>query len=250
MSTHWYYILVNLGCFIVPFIFSFHPKLLFYKQWKAFLAGIAVMMLVFIPWDIFFTENGIWGFNTKYTSGIFIGNLPLEEWLFFICIPYAYTFTYHCIKVLVRQVPLSQLFHILAWISALGSLAIAVLHYQKWYTFTAHLFCGLFLLAHLLVLKSNYLSRFMLVFVIIFLPFIISNGILTGIDFWNYDFINTSPEGIREKIVWYDNSHNLGLRLFTMPADDVAYGLTMLLVTATVFEKVSNTKNLPVGRPL
>ena len=85
----------------------------------------------------------------------------------------------------------------------------------------------------------------MLVFLIIFVPFIISNGILTGIDFWNYEFINTNPEAIKEKIVWYNNSHNLGLRLFTMPVDDIAYGLTMLLLTVTVFEKFTETKNLP-----
>ena len=245
MSTHWYYILVNLGCFIVPFLFSFHPKLLFYRQWKAFLLGTISMMAIFIPWDVFFTAQGIWGFNTMYTSGIFIGNLPLEEWLFFICIPYACTFTYQCIKVLVSEVPASRFFQGLAWLFAIGSLVIAAAFYGRWYTFTAHLLCGLFLLLHLLVFKSNYLSRFMFVFVMILLPFIVSNGILTGVDFWNYEFINTNPEAIREKIVWYDNSHNLGLRLYTMPADDIAYGLTMLLVTVTVFEKFTKTKNLP-----
>ena len=45
-------------------------------------------MGVFIPWDIIFTINEIWGFNPDYLKGAKILSLPYEEWLFFICIPY------------------------------------------------------------------------------------------------------------------------------------------------------------------
>jgi lycopene cyclase domain-containing protein len=238
MSTHWYYILVNLGCLIVPLIFSFHPKLQFYKQWKAFSIATVVMMLVFIPWDIYFTSRGIWGFNPKYVSGLFLLNLPVEEWLFFICIPFACTYTWHCIKVLVDKVPFPSFFKSTAWAFAVISLVVAAVFTGRWYTFTAHLVCGLFLLYHLLILKSSYLSRFMFVFTLILIPFIITNGILTGIRFWEYDFVNLQPNNVTEKIVWYDNSHNLGVRIFSMPLDDVAYGLTMLLLVITVYEKL------------
>ncbi|KOS06567.1 hypothetical protein AM493_11380 [Flavobacterium akiainvivens] len=250
MSTHWYYILVNLACFMVPFIFSFHPKLKFYLKWKAFVIGALAMMAVFIPWDVYFTSQGIWGFNTKYTSGLFIGNLPVEEWFFFICIPYACLFTYHCIGVLVKKVPFAAVCKALAWIFAIASILIAGLNMGKWYAFTAHLFCGVFLLLHLLWLKSSYLPRFIFVFILILPPFLASNGVLTGVDFWNYPFINTNPEGIAEKIVWYNNNHNLGLRLFTMPADDLAYGLTMLLLCVTVFEWLNKKENPDVTQGL
>ena len=238
MSTHWYYIFVNLGCLIVPLIFSFHPKLLFYKNWKAFGVAAVIMMLIFIPWDMYFTSQGIWGFNPKYVSGLFLFNLPVEEWLFFICIPFACTYTWHCIKVLVNKVPFPAFFKSMAWASAVISLVVAAVFTDRWYTFTAHMVCGLFLLYHLLILKSNYISRFMFVFTLILIPFIITNGILTGIKFWEYDFINLQPNEEAEKIVWYYNSHNLGIRIFSMPLDDVAYGLTMLLLVTTVYEKL------------
>jgi lycopene cyclase domain-containing protein len=238
MSTHWYYILVNLGCLIVPLIFSFHPKLQFYKQWKAFGVATIIMMAIFIPWDMYFTSQGIWGFNSKYVSGLFLLNLPVEEWLFFICIPFACTYTWHCIKVLVDKVPFPAFFKSMAWAFAVISLVVAAAFMGRWYTFTAHLVCGLFLLYHLLILKSYYISRFMFVFTLILIPFIITNGILTGIRFWEYDFVNLQPNNITEKIVWYDNSHNLGVRIFSMPLDDVAYGLTMLLLVITVYEKL------------
>ena len=78
------YLFLNLGSIIIPFIFSFHPKIKFYSKWKSLLIGIIVMMSIFIPWDILFTNHRIWGFNEKYTTGYKILNLPIEEWLFFI----------------------------------------------------------------------------------------------------------------------------------------------------------------------
>lgn len=241
ISTHWYYLLVNLGCLIVPFIFSFHPKLKFYKQWKAFAIGVIVMMAIFIPWDIFFTAKGIWGFNEKYTCGIFFQGLPIEEWLFFICIPYACVYTYHCFSILLKTIPASKFFHYLAWFAAVVNLIIAIVYHERWYTFSAHLLCSALLFYHLLIKKSKFLSLFMFMYVIILVPFILSNGVLTGIDFWQYPIINFDVENIHEKIVWYNNEHNLRLRTFSVPIDDIAYGLAMLLLTITVYERFKTT---------
>jgi len=236
ISTHFYYLFVDLGCLIVPFIFSFHPRLRFYKNYKALLVGTLVMMLFFIPWDIFFTSNGIWGFNEKYTCGAYLFNLPLEEWFFFLCIPYACLFTYECMKIFFKKEPLSRLVKPLLIVLSVIMICIALMHASQWYTFSAHLLCGIFLLLHHFVLRSKYIGWFMLTYIIILLPFIISNGILTGVRFWEYPVLNTHVEMIQEKIVWYDNTHNLGLRIFSMPVDDLAYGLLMLLLTTTIYE--------------
>ena len=91
------YLILNLGSLLVPFIFSFHPKLKFYKLWKHLFIAILLSMLIFIPWDIIFTKQGIWGFNANYFLGIKLFSLPIEEWLFFICIPYACVFTHYAL---------------------------------------------------------------------------------------------------------------------------------------------------------
>lgn len=232
-----YYLLVNFCCLIVPFVFSFHPKLDFYKKWKAFFPAVAGMMLVFIPWDMYFTLNGIWGFNTTYTTGIFLFNLPIEEWLFFICIPYASVFTYHCMVIFVDGNRLKY-FSALSWIIAIASLFIAIYHFDRWYTFTAHLLCGVLLIYHL-IRKSTFLPHFTFTFLILLVPMIISNGILTGLDFWRYPFFNSNPSNVSDMIVWYDNNHNLSFRLFSMPVDDIAYGFAMLLLTVTLYEEIA-----------
>ena len=82
------YLLLNLGSLSIPLIFSFHPKLKFFKHWKSLGIGILISMLIFIPWDVFFTINGIWGFNSNYYLGTNLFSLPIEEWLFFLIIPF------------------------------------------------------------------------------------------------------------------------------------------------------------------
>ena len=45
------------------------------------------MMLLFIPWDIWFTHWSVWQFNSDYICGLKVFLLPIEEWLFFVIIP-------------------------------------------------------------------------------------------------------------------------------------------------------------------
>lgn len=236
INPHYYYLLVDLGCFVVPFLFSFHPRLKFYQHWKSYCIGALCMAALFIPWDIFFTAKGIWGFNDAYIVGWKLGGLPLEEWLFFICIPYACLFTYHCFRILIRKPWSDAVGNRIGWLVAGMFATLALLCYDRWYTAAAHGLCALYLILHLIVWKTKYLNWFFMMYLVILIPFLSSNGVLTGLDFWSYPFINTAPEDITEKIVWYNNNHNLRLRLFSMPADDLAYGMLMLLMTVAGYE--------------
>ena len=106
------YLLLNIFTISIPFIFSFHKKLNFYKTWKAFFPAVFITAAVFIIWDIYFTGISVWGFNRDYLLGVNLVNLPLEEWLFFFCIPYAIVFTYAAIKKLIHNKWLNSDAHI------------------------------------------------------------------------------------------------------------------------------------------
>lgn len=217
------YLWLNLGSFIVPFIFSFHPRLKFYKKWKGLFLGIAIMMTVFIPWDIAFTLNEYWGFNPDYLSGIYLFSLPLEEWLFFICIPYACIFTHYALVELFPKISLSKKAVTLIYALLLTLLIIVLWYnYNHWYT-SVNFMYALLVLGLVYNYNAALFQRFFLSYLVILIPFFIVNGVLTG-------------TGIEEQVVWYNNAENLGIRMGTIPVEDTIYNLGMLLTVFGVTE--------------
>ncbi|QIE60649.1 lycopene cyclase domain-containing protein [Rasiella rasia] len=223
------YLWLNLGSFIIPFLFSFHPRLQFYKKWKGFFIGVVVMMAIFIPWDIVFTTNGFWGFNDAYITGYKFLNLPIEEWLFFICIPYACIFTHYSLLTLYPNFKFSKKVVNIVYVVLLSVLIVTLwYHYDKWYTFINFLY-ALVILGIVYNRNRQLLQPFFATYLVILIPFFIVNGVLTG-------------SGTESPVVWYNNSENLGIRLLTIPIEDVIYNLGMLLTVLACTEYFSNKK--------
>jgi lycopene cyclase domain-containing protein len=250
IPEHYYYLSVNVLCVIFPFLLSFVPIMPFRKHWKPLMWGTFSMMLLFIPWDIFFTHQGIWGFNPRYITGSYLFGLPLEEWLFFVCIPYACIFSYECIQF---YIPSLQRATFARWISPIIialSAVLAIVHYNHWYTASACTLAGLLVAMHQYYWKSSFLSTFYVAWGILLVPFYIANGVLTGLTFYSYPLFNSHPERIADQIVWYNNAHNLGFRIWSVPADDFFYGMAMVLLVLTVYERTLQGKrkiNIPTG---
>lgn len=219
------YLWLNIISISIPFLCSFHPKLKFYKLWKYFLPATFVMMCFFIPWDILFTQQGFWGFNEKYLTGIKLGNLPIEEWLFFICISYACLFTIYSFKIVYPRFYISHKTTAIIY-AIIQTILIATLlyFYDRWYT-ALNFGYAIVLMALVFNYKREILNVFFPVFAILLVPFFIVNGILTG------SFIN-------EEVVWYNNAENLGIRIGTVPIEDSIYALGMLLTVFVLMEKL------------
>src|SRR5690554_1987727 len=98
MSEKYYYLLINLGTILVPFIRSFEPRIHYARSFKWLFLSIAIVGIPFVVWDIIFTANGIWGFNDRYLSGIELFGLPLGEYLFFITVPFSCVFIYRVLN--------------------------------------------------------------------------------------------------------------------------------------------------------
>ncbi|MBL7922168.1 MAG: lycopene cyclase domain-containing protein [Bacteroidia bacterium] len=215
------YLLIDIGAFIIPFIFSFHPKIQFYKEWKAFWLSNLIITVLFIAWDVLYTHLGVWGFNERYITGFKIFNLPIEEVLFFVCIPYASMFTYHCFKLFFSKIYSFQ-FGFIGFVLIVLLLAFAILNFSKIYTSVTFIALAL-LLSNCFLYSLEWLRTFFLMYLVILIPFFIVNGLLTG-------------TGLDEPVVWYDNSENLSVRVLTIPVEDFFYGMLLLLLNTYTFE--------------
>lgn len=218
------YLLVDFFTILIPFIFSFHPKIRFDKSWKSFFPAMILAAIFFLIWDEVFTKWGVWGFNPDYLIGINIGHLPLEEILFFICIPYSCVFTYFCFKKFkILYVFSKSVSKIMSLALIISLMAIGLLNFQKDYTFSTFILTSLFLVWHQFKNKSDYLPQFYFAYSIILIPFFIVNGILTG-------------TGIDTPVVWYNDLENLSIRMGTIPVEDTFYGMLLILLNVTIFE--------------
>ena len=94
------YALILFFTIIICFIASFDKRIQFNLQFGSFLKAAILVAIPFIAWDIWFTAHGVWWFNTDYTLGITFFGLPLEEILFFVCIPFSCIFTYYTIRAI------------------------------------------------------------------------------------------------------------------------------------------------------
>ena len=214
------YFWVDFLCILFPFVFSLTKKFDFHKDWKYYFPANLIIAFIFIIWDIYKTKVGVWWFDQKYTLGINLYNLPLEEVFFFICIPYACIFTYYCFK---KYIPLNiyiiKLSNYALWIPFI---TIAVIFYNRLYPFVTFTLLGV---SWILVkkYKPTFYPYFFIVYLIMFFPFFLSNGILTG-GFINRSIVNYNPEEI------------IGFRLYTIPFEDYFYGMLLILWTIWLYE--------------
>jgi lycopene cyclase domain-containing protein len=214
------YLLVDLACIFIPFLASFYSKHAFYKDWTFFFKANVIVTILFLVWDYFFTEAGIWGFNPDYILGIYLGNLPIEEILFFIAIPYACVFTYFALTYLINNNPLAKIEKYITYLFICVLLVVAVLNYDKLYTSVTFFSTSLFLIY--LTFKKQDLALHYLSYFIILPFFFMSNGLLTG-------------SFIAEPIVWYNDAENLGIRLVTIPIEDSIYGMLLIFMNIELY---------------
>lgn len=94
------YMMVLLLSGAIPFLLSFWPPLDFYKDKRALLLAILSILLIFGVWDVLATWRHHWYFNPDHVWRFRIINLPVEEALFFIIIPFCCIFTWQVLGFL------------------------------------------------------------------------------------------------------------------------------------------------------
>lgn len=227
MSLYAYLMLIS---FAGPFILSFDKKVAFYKWWKPLFVGIFFNAVLFILWDAWFTRQGIWSFNNDYVWSFRLYELPIEEWSFFLVVPYASVFIYACIKTYVKVDFIKPFQNYIQYGFMLMCLMVSAVYYDKTYTLVNSLIALLLLLFHTFYLKKSYMAYFWVAYFVHLIPFFIVNGILTGM-------ATPSP------VVIYNIHDIIGWRIGTIPIEDSIYALTCLLIPISIMEALLNKLN-------
>jgi lycopene cyclase domain-containing protein len=218
------YLWLIVGSFTGPFLLSFDRRVHFYTYWKRLFPAISIVAVLFIIWDQLFTQEKIWGFTPEYLQGIYLGDLPLEEVLFFFVVPYACVFIYEVLKAYFPNLKLMKLGQVVAFAITFAGFLFGTLHMDNWYTASACLIASLLTVGIYFVERVSWYGNFALMYLVAMIPFLIVNGVLTGA-------VTPDP------VVWYSADHIMGPRIITIPVEDMFYNYSMLLPIVWLFER-------------
>ena len=220
------YLLINVFTILIPLLLSFERRIRYVNKWRCLLPSVAIVGIIFLIWDRYFILKGVWGFNPSYLVGVYFFHVPLEEILFFICIPFSCVFIYEVVRYFIKRDILNSYLRLLILSVAALLGAVGILARDKMYTSITFLSCAVLLLLHLYYLKSSYLGHFLLTYSVSMIPFLIVNGILTN----GLSYVDNGA------VVWYNNAENLSIRIAGIPIEDGIYSGLLLLLNITVYE--------------
>jgi lycopene cyclase domain-containing protein len=228
LDPHYTYFLILALSLAGPLALSFDKKVAFYKKWKYVFPAMILPAVFYIGWDAWFTGADVWRFNADHISGIMVFHLPLEEVLFFFIVPYCCLFIYECIRCYFPSIPDRPA--TARFLQALGGLLfiVAVIYNDRAYTFYTFIFTALFIFLFFILRRywvHFHVTIFLFAYAVTLFPFLVVNGYLTAIP-----------------VVSYNDAENLGIRLYTIPVEDVFYGMLLVMMNTVLYEKLRNRR--------
>ncbi len=226
------YLLLNIAILLGPLALAFEKRIRYIKKILPVLASVVLTGGAYILWDIAATARGDWAFNPKYLTGLKIVNLPIEEILFFVTVPFACIFIYENVKFYFRdrRLGVSKNFFL---VFSMILFAVALLFREQYYTLIVLMASALFFVTAILFFDDVIFSKSYWLYILIsYFPFVIVNYILTSLPIVTYN----------EEAIW-------GIRIFTIPLEDFFYSFSMLSFYLIVYIKAKD-KWLKEKKPL
>jgi lycopene cyclase domain-containing protein len=222
MPEKYTYLILDLFTIAGPLLLSFDKKVAFYKSFKFLGISVGITSLLYILWDIWFTKAGIWKFNGQFLIGSYFFELPIEEYCFFLVVPYACLFIYRCLQAYLPTLTNKKWGNWANSLMMLFSAGVFMCNTHKLYTAVTFglitVSLGLILLLYRNSFKK-YSSHLFLAWVVAIIPMFIINGQLTGLP-----------------VLIYNNTENLGLRIGTIPFEDFFYNYLYMLWMIVAYE--------------
>lgn len=214
------YFLFNLIVIVGPTVSQFNRQIKDISRWRLKLFTNGIVMIPYVIWDMLVTGSH-WRFNAAYTLDFRLLGLPIEEWLFFITVPFGCLLVWETLPDTKPSAQLKPLRHVRIVLYATLPIGIWVFSTGRQYTGLVLCCLGLVGLAdtllrtHLLLRPKTYLYLAIVAGLIL-----VFNGYLTA-----------------RPVVLYSEAYQSGYRILTIPIEDFGYGFTLTLFNAMLYEK-------------
>ncbi|PKL89393.1 MAG: lycopene cyclase domain-containing protein [Ignavibacteriae bacterium HGW-Ignavibacteriae-2] len=215
------YLILNIITIFFPLIYSFEKTIKFYKTYTVLFMSTLLVGIPYVIWDIIATKRGDWSFNPEFLTGIYIFNLPLEEILFFITVPYSMIFLYRAALYYLPPKTIQLPKSILLLVSII-SILLGLFFLGQHYTSTVLIYVGVFFLM-LFFSKTGLRNNlvFWIYLILGFIPFFVVNYFLTSLPVVSYN-----PETFS------------GIRIVTIPAEDFIYTFSLVGFYILIYEEL------------
>lgn len=98
------YLLLMGACVLITLPLELFFRARVYRRWRTVLWALVPVIIVFSLWDVVAIARDHWVYNPRFVTGIHLGNLPLEELVFFIVIPLCALLSYEAVGTVLTAV--------------------------------------------------------------------------------------------------------------------------------------------------
>ena len=95
------YLLVMAGCIIVTLPLELVMRARVYARWRRVILSLLPVLAVFLTWDALSIHAGFWTY--RHLTGVRVGDLPIEELVFFLVVPTCSILTFEAVRRLRPQ---------------------------------------------------------------------------------------------------------------------------------------------------
>lgn len=215
------YLLFNLIVVVGPVLLSFDRRVRYWTKWPMSLAACLLTLPFYIIWDAAVTGRH-WWFNPEFILGVTLFHLPLEEWLFFITVPFASLFIWEIIVYFrpPHTIKILAVVHKVLLLFLPGGLLLYLIG-KEYSGLALGVFAVILILDELLQTRLTKDARILRFFAILTLAMLVFNGYLTA-----------------RPVVLYDPKYQFDFRIITIPIEDFIYGFGHILFCAILYEKM------------
>ncbi|MGJ6980412.1 lycopene cyclase domain-containing protein [Aestuariimicrobium soli] len=104
MNDHLQYLALMAGCLLITLPLEFVLRARVYRRPLRLLLALLPTLVVFVAWDVLGIIRDHWRYSPRFTTGIMLGPMPLEELVFFVVVPICGLLTHEAVGTVLGLV--------------------------------------------------------------------------------------------------------------------------------------------------